>query len=250
MTASTTISSLTMFQTSYEVGDMAVLTFINPFESSLLLVRWGNDLLDLTTSKLVPGSLGLSNVTIPVTESCLGGTSATIVLTAPRGETVKVPALLPLSVLFDPNMPVAIVHTTHLNVPEHPKMLNVAVTIDAAVAAPGGTAGLSVELTDGQGMAVQGEITVFVVNKAALDLTPHPLSSYADVLVGRWHSSHVDTLDSRQRLALEQGWVGSPAYQHSDLLIATMRPWRSLSAVLTRIRGCLTSGSSTRTNTT
>lgn len=138
------------------MGDTATITFINPFQKSLLLVRWGNALLDLTATKLVLGQPGLSNISFPVTEACLGGCTVTVVLTAPRGQTIQVPTLLPISVLFDPDMPAAIVQTIDLSVPQTPAKLNVAVESDASVVAPGSEAGFSVDLTDMQGNPVQG----------------------------------------------------------------------------------------------
>lgn len=93
------------------------------------------------------------------------------------------------------------------------------VELDSEILSPGSTAGFTISL-EKDGIPADGEVAVFVVNKAVLDLKDHPVSSYQDVLTERNRAQHVNTVDSRSALAFESGYepaFGFPNITHTQI---------------------------------
>ena len=79
-----------------------------------------------------------------------------------------------MSSLFDATLPQRITSSHTLVVKGASSVITVGVTVDAAIAKPGKKAGFTVTLKDAAGNPVAGEVAVFVVDKAFLDIKPHP----------------------------------------------------------------------------
>jgi len=195
-------------KTSYKVGDSAVVSFFNPFSQSKLLVRFGKSWAD-SKFTFQDGSWGLQTLSFPLTSACLGGCSVTIFVVAPRGQTIQLPTPVPTSILFDVSNPsFQSAAQIYLNVVEEAEHLSVAIALDRDIVEPGKPAGFTVSVKDAQGSPVQGEIAVFIVNKAVLDLMPHPIVDATPVLRTQTPGSYFNgqVSDNRAGISLETSY--------------------------------------------
>ena len=216
--------SMTPDQQSYSQGDTASFNFYCPFTDARALIVWGNRLTQqAAVSELVQGAQTLS---VTIGEECIGGCKVTIVVSSPTQTSLpSLPVDLAVSSLFDISLPQRIVSQHTLNVMGESTRLEAAVTIDDAELTPGSSAGFTVELTDEYGAPVRGEVCLFAVDKAFLDVKPHPPQDLAssfelDLKPGYLSaSSNTDTL------------VGGAKYDSSKARLASLsskEPWLQL----------------------
>ena len=214
-------------QQTYAVGDTAQFSFFNPFSSGCrAFVHWGNKLAkqQLTTAVLAAGPV---SVDVPLSQECRGGCRVMIILTAPTQlATLSLPVQLPTSPLFDISEATVITSQHTLSVPSHEHELSVSVQLDNHIVEPGATAGFTVTLTDANGRPVAGEVGVFAVDQAFLDLKPHPAvdlaSAFAlNMLDGSRFASH----SSLESLASAAGVDNMKTRMQT---LVEMDPWSSL----------------------
>lgn len=161
-------------------------------------------------------------------------------LAAPKDSTPALPVAIPTSALFSYSTPAAFSATLLLSVPTAPKELKVSIQPDLAIASPRAKTGATIRLARPDGSPASGtkssscllppplglsrtfespprlspilllyrsgEVAVFIVNKAALDLKPLPSSTYAARLFNRYNAIMPMLISSYRRLALESGY--------------------------------------------
>lgn len=208
----------------YQPGDTASFNFYSPFTGARALLVWGNRLSrrSRTTGVLPAGSQSLM---VDVGEECIGGCTVSIVISSPtQSGGIMLPVDLATSSLFDATLPQRIVSQHILSVGSASGQLTVSVAVDDADLTPGSAAGFMVSLTDDAGAAVSGEVAIFVVDQAFLDVVPHPTtdlhgSFQLDLTPGSMTTaSNVDRLiggstyefskERIQSLAAKDPWVG------------------------------------------
>lgn len=213
-------------KTSYRVGDTAQLSFQLPWPGASALLVWGSGPGGHTTQRVASPAVGLNRVALPLGAECKAGCTVALLLSVPRQPASAAVPQLPTSQLFDPRAPHSAVVTTQLNVAAD-NALDVKVSIAAAasspsasssssasssttstaaatadaalpdVVAPGETAFISVDVTDGSGSPVSdAHVTVIAVDKAWLDLLSYPLQGVASQMVLRlaeyWSSNDMN----------------------------------------------------------
>ena len=191
---------------NYTLGANPVLSFsVPPYAGATSgLLIWGNgdSVKRRALARLAPGpnrvSLG------PVGGECLGGCKVALVLAAGRrwGEEAKarVPAIAPVSKLFDPLGPHTMADTVQLRVVGDDR-LDVAIAVagadsgdgsapavvggrEVAALAPLRRASVRVSVRDAASgaPAAGAEVTVVMVDRAVLDLMPYALKDVADAI--------------------------------------------------------------------
>mmetsp|Transcript_14647 Transcript_14647/g.36469 ORF Transcript_14647/g.36469 Transcript_14647/m.36469 type:complete len:2268 (-) Transcript_14647:639-7442(-) len=184
--------------TSYTEGEVAGLSFHNPWEGAAALLMWGNTETPLLHRVLTNVPAGPTTIPVTLGPECRGGCSVAVVLSVPRTPaptpwaSLAGPAL-PVSKLFDPLAPHSHHMSADLTVVEA-RALNVTLAVAAggattssgsaavAVVAPGANATVSVAVTRAAGPGSEpgapvgdAQVTVVAVDKAVLDLAPYAL---------------------------------------------------------------------------
>ncbi len=164
----------------FVVGDTATVHWFNPLSTVHVLLTWGNDGLKprVRQHKLVPH--GAVSFSIPIGEECTGGCNVQAFVIVPSQLDAKLPIEQPKSQLFDLALPEAdLLPSLRLNVG-----LDVPITVGVAnltiIAPEHATAGENVsiefEVVGDQGQPADvGEIAVYVVDEALLDLLPYEI---------------------------------------------------------------------------
>ncbi|KAG2494914.1 hypothetical protein HYH03_006849 [Edaphochlamys debaryana] len=183
---------LTADEPSYAAGDVATLTFQNPYPSARVLLLWGNDY-GLRSQALPAGPgvpQGLVSLSVgPLGPECLGGCTVTAVLDAPRAPPSALPLppadQLRVSKLYDPRGPRSHAMSLQLSV-----VAANSLAVEAKVAAAGGSSikdvdgttvlavepGTETQITVSvDGVSKPVEVTLYAVDKAFLDLLPYDL---------------------------------------------------------------------------
>ena len=150
---------------------------------------------------------------------CLGGCAVNIVISVPTQTALpQLPVDLAMSSMFDPTLPQRITSSHTLAVVGASSEITVDVKVDAAVAKPGQKAGFTVALKDAAGNPVAGEVAVFVVDKAFLDVKPHPPQDVGAKL-------KVDlSAPYRSMVSNTDAMIGGAAYEAAS--VALHRPHR------------------------
>ncbi|KAG2494912.1 hypothetical protein HYH03_006847 [Edaphochlamys debaryana] len=183
---------LTADKPSYAAGDVATLTFQNPYPSARVLLLWGNDYgLRIQALPAGPGvPQGLVSLSVgPLGPECLGGCTVTAVLDAPRAPPSALPLppadQLRVSKLYDPRGPRSHAMSLQLSV-----VAANSLAVEAKVAAAGGSSikdvdgttvlavepGTETQITVSvHGASKPVEVTLYAVDKAFLDLLPYDL---------------------------------------------------------------------------
>ena len=162
----------------YSIGDTAIVHWHNPLESVRVLVTWGNNGLSQRRRKFVTLPAGPVNFTIPVGEECHGGCEVQAYVLVGSQPDVKLPIEQPKSQLFDLGLPgAALLQPLHIPVTAVVATGIAAVEIHAPVTAYASeNVTITFDVTDEQGQPAEaGEIAVYVVDEALLDLLPYEL---------------------------------------------------------------------------
>ena len=105
-----------------------------------------------------------------------------------------------------------------LDVIDDSRKLSVTVQLDVPVLAPGSEAGLTVTLTDASGNPAAGEVAVFVVDRAFLDVAPHPPTDLLGEFELQLRPRRLSIVSNADRM------IGGAAYERSkarDDILAT-----------------------------
>ena len=133
--------------------------------------------------------------------------------------------MIAVSSMFDMTLPQRIANQYSLTVVGNSSRLGVSVTVDTAELTPGSSAGFSVELLDSTGAPVAGEVAVFAVEKAFLDLKPHPPQDLASDFEVDLMPGYLPVVSNARSL------VGGSTYEASKDRIASLvskEPWLNL----------------------
>ena len=166
--------SLAADKQSYTQGEVAKFSFVNPFKNARAMVVWGNRISRKTrVTELLEG--GKQTISVAIGAECRGGCRVNIVLSVPTQDSLPtLPVDLAFSSMFDATLAQRITSTHTLAVVGESTEITVGIKVDTAITKPGQAAGFTVELKDAFGKPVSGEVAVFVVDKAFLDVKPHP----------------------------------------------------------------------------
>lgn len=161
----------------YVVGDTATVHWYNPLSTVHVLLTWGNDGLKprVRQHKMVPH--GAVSFSIPIGDECTGGCNVQAFVIVPSQGDIQLPIEQPKSQLFDLSLPEAdLLPSLRLNVGlDVPTTVGVAnLTIIAPEHAMAGeNVSIEFEVRGSQGQPADiGEIAVYVVDEALLDLLP------------------------------------------------------------------------------
>eukprot|EP01127_Copromyxa_protea_P014406 TRINITY_DN4004_c0_g1_i10.p1 TRINITY_DN4004_c0_g1~~TRINITY_DN4004_c0_g1_i10.p1 ORF type:complete len:1490 (-),score=239.07 TRINITY_DN4004_c0_g1_i10:1700-6169(-) len=163
----------------YSVGDSVKMSFHNPFPKAQVLFFWGNkgQLKTLVTSVTKAGQTDVSFV---LGKECMGGCLSRFHLFSGAGNSTDLK--VPISRLFDPSGPATIMLSKQIYVTLPVKNVLVQIELASAVVTPGEASEFSVMLSNDRGRPVSGEVAIFIVDKAVLDLKPVPMTSYNESL--------------------------------------------------------------------
>jgi hypothetical protein len=207
----------------YELGETAKFNFYNPFQNAKALFIWGNR---LEQRQVLSETLtqGPNTLDVPVGNECEGGCAVTIVVSSPiqTAALMALPVNLATSSLFDATLPQRFITQHTLSVTGDSRRLEVTVSVDAAELTPGSPAGFTVKVTDADGAPVAGEVALFVVDKAFLDLKPHP----AEDLVAKFALDL--TPGYRSGTSNTDSMIGGSTYELSKARLASLskkEPW-------------------------
>eukprot|EP00971_Amphidinium_carterae_P207688 4121101-Amphidinium_carterae.1 len=92
---------------------------------------------------------------------------------SPGSDSNQVP--VPVARLFDPSLPEYVEHQIRLRVRRETSEVTVTLTPENKLAEPGSEQTVKVELQNADGSPARGEVCIFAVDRAMLDLQPHPV---------------------------------------------------------------------------
>lgn len=185
---------------AYKVGQQAVVSWHAPLAAgSHGIALWGDEG-RLRAARLGPLAAGANHLVLPLGAECATGCTLTLALASgARAEPLALAPGVGASALLETQMPTASLRTLRLAVEHAPPSLDVAISVraadgsgggsaDAQPAAsllPGSSARVRLRLTDAAtGLPVRGEVSLLVVDKAMLDVSPHPLAQPAAAFDG------------------------------------------------------------------
>jgi hypothetical protein len=191
---------------SYNQNDDVYLEFFNPYPQSLLLYYWGTA--PNSQHKILTPTQGLNSILIKLGPECLYGCYLQVVLVSPRVSSGSADNSVPTSILFDPLSPDANYNTLPIIINVPARTINVSIITDDIVE-PGKFTQLMINLTQ-EGNPVSGEVAIFIVDKAALDLKPNPIPFYNESLSNYWINQYYLSgmiTDSRDRIASSAAYI-------------------------------------------
>ena len=169
----------------YIVGDTAKVHWHNPLDDTVrVLLMWGNGGLKERQRQHLTIPHGAVEFGIPLGDECTGGCDVQAFVYFGSQKDVTLPVAQPKSQLFDLALPGAHLLPSlridvGLGVPTIVGIAKLAITAPVHAVA-GKNATISFDVTDEQGQpAVDGEVAVYVVDEALLDLLPYELPALA-----------------------------------------------------------------------
>jgi hypothetical protein len=169
--------SFSMDKSTLEPGEAGTLRFVNYFEGATLLISRGDG--EDPARTFVPTTVGENIVSIPVGLECHTGCSFLFVLSVPQQTRAFIDRFkgIRTATYLDLRAPRVFSYVASLAIRDEQSMLAVAVTAAVPKAAPGANVEVSVELTNpANGRLMEGEVAIFVVDQAFLDVEPHPIT--------------------------------------------------------------------------
>lgn len=148
------------------------------------LLVYGNKKSDTKRQiKIFNLTTGHSEITFPIGAECTGGCQAEFILSTSNLDAAIGEVSVPTSKLFSVGTPVTQVSDFSLAIEREQKKIDVQIELQEAVTKPGQETEFTVRLRDPESKSpISGEIAVFVVDKAVLDLKPMPLSTFDEAL--------------------------------------------------------------------
>ena len=210
----------------YALGDVPSIRLTNPLSVPLrALMAWGNVLSHrhLVTDALAPGDHDIPLAAIG--DECARGCDVSVTLVAAADGSRRAP--VPASPLLDMTGPMLARFTVTLDVAPPADPVRVALQVGAAVAQPGGTASLTLTLTDSAGQPVSGQVALFGVDKALLQVRPHPVQNLSTELTPSLPSDNYASTDTYSTLVAPSA-IGTVFNALQAMLAAD--PWLSVSA--------------------
>ena len=209
------------------VGGTAKLHVVNPLTTSLgALVLWGNQLQrrSLRPAPLAPGA---AVIELDVGSECEGGCQVQVFLVASADVTRSLP--VPTSPLLDATLPMLGSHALSLSAPSAAASDTLQLTLTPwnTVQEPGTMAGVNISLTDATGNPVAGEVAIFAVDRALLQLKAHPTLDLPAAFQPSLDGEAYRQSSSFEQLTSAAGLNYSAAVMLSRLSTVTGEPWLS-----------------------
>lgn len=148
---------------------------------------------------------GTTRISVPIGQECFGGCRLDVVLTAPQN-SFQLAVPLPTSNLYNPAAPYSLTKTFSIDIDEPTKDLDVQISLQEEIAAPSTTSSFVVSVKQ-NGSPAPAEVAIFVVDKAVLDLVPHPILDYAGSLAERYLAQYYNMNDDRDSLSYETAYI-------------------------------------------
>lgn len=196
--------AVTADRPKYTVGEKPRIQFHNPATGMRVLLAWGNRVQHRTllSSKLPVGDADVELP--PLGSECEDGCQLWAVLCVPRDASRTAP--VPTSILLDLQGPHSAMQELTLNVePKSPRELTLSLQPDKPVQTPGSKAGFTVQLQNKDGTPARGEVCVFAVDRAFLNLQPHDPVHLAKELVPSTRSEGLRFSHSHEHLVSSRG---------------------------------------------
>jgi hypothetical protein len=218
-------------------GGEAEIALHNPLRTPLrALAAWGNRL--GRQAQVVSLPPGRGAVRLPLGAECRGGCRVSLHLAAPTDATRTLPVPVPASPLLDLGGPMLASYALDIidaaDASKHgaagagagpsanANAIVVGVAADAGVAAPGESVGVTITLRDAAGRPVAGEAVLVAVDKASLQLRPHPTRDLAAAFAPSLAGAAYSTTDTWRQLASAAGLNHSAA---ALLAMLAADPW-------------------------
>ena len=219
-------------------AEMAEIALHNPLRTPLrALAAWGNRL--GRRSQVVSLSPGRGAVRLPLGAECRGGCRVSLHLAAPTDATRTLPVPVPVSPLLDLGGPMLASYALDIDAADArghgaagagaggganagANAIVVSVAADTGVAAPGESVGVTITLRDAAGRPVEGEAVLVAVDKASLQLRPHPTRDLAAAFAPSLAGAAYHTTDTWRQLASAAGLNHSAA---ALLAMLAADPW-------------------------
>eukprot|EP01127_Copromyxa_protea_P019958 TRINITY_DN6582_c0_g1_i1.p1 TRINITY_DN6582_c0_g1~~TRINITY_DN6582_c0_g1_i1.p1 ORF type:complete len:1992 (-),score=234.88 TRINITY_DN6582_c0_g1_i1:99-6074(-) len=172
--------SMSLDKTEYSLGESPKIRFYNPFSNAIGFLVWGNP--PDIQYKLQKIGLGFQEFTFELGQESKGGSSARFVISTGYQEWDS-NITVPTSVLFSVETPTTITQDLTIIISTETKDLEASIELQSPVVLPGTPTEFTVRLTEpGNNVPFSGEVAVFVVDKAVLDLMPLPLTKFNETL--------------------------------------------------------------------
>ncbi len=169
--------SFNLDKSSYAVGDTATLSFTSYFTQATLLLYHAGVFSQHSVTE------GKNRLSMAVGDPCQGGCNVYAMLSIPKQSAALSDRFkgIPTSTGLDVLAPRFFDASLSLVVPDVLRSIDVVVTPSKSKAEPGQSVTLTVTLSDPKTNApVTGEVAIFVVDQAFLDVEPHPLLALND----------------------------------------------------------------------
>jgi len=191
----------------YFPNDIATIELYNPFPASLMLLRWGNH--PNSQTKLATLSQGLQYVSFNLGVECSFGCSLDIIHAAPAVVNMMMFTnnTVPTSVLFNPDAPVTSVAQLIVKIQIPPKNIDVQV-VSEDIVEPGQESSITIHL-QANGQPTSGDVAIFMVDKAVLDLKPNPISFFNETLNSYTYLTTYTVTDSNSDLVSLSSYYNS-----------------------------------------
>jgi len=220
-------------------GEIAEIALHNPLRTPLrALAAWGSRL--GRRAQVVSLPPGRCAVRLPLGAECRGGCRVSLHLAAPTDATRTLPVPVPASPLLDLGGPMLASYALDIDAADAGRRgaadadadadagaganggIVVGVAADKGVAAPGGSVEVTVTLRDAAGRPVEGEAVLVAVDKASLQLRPHPTRDLAAAFAPSLAGAAYHTSDTWRQLASAAGLNHSAA---ALLAMLAADPW-------------------------
>jgi len=194
--------SVYMDSDRYTLPSVATVSFFSPFQEVLVLTRWGN--VPNQKVQISTHASGFISYGVQLGNECFGSCSLDVVITSGRS-TTALPSV-PISVLFDPNAPTFVWKSLSITIDNPVQNLNVTVELEKKTVLPGEDVTVDITL-EKDGVPISGEIAVFVVDKAVLDLLDHPVAKFNESLSSYTLADYYNVHDTRSEMATEVAYL-------------------------------------------
>eukprot|EP00928_Gymnodinium_smaydae_P025374 TRINITY_DN20229_c0_g4_i1.p1 TRINITY_DN20229_c0_g4~~TRINITY_DN20229_c0_g4_i1.p1 ORF type:complete len:2105 (+),score=387.02 TRINITY_DN20229_c0_g4_i1:758-6316(+) len=208
-------------QRKYQLGEAPVVSLFNPRPGLRAFAVWGGQ---AHQRNFVSGTLDGGHVSLQLPalgDECSDGCRLLLLFASTSNASNTVP--VPASPILDPTLPESATKTFDLEIARGPvRELTVSLEVDQKVALPGSEQRFKISLTDASGAPAKGQVCVFAVDQAMLDLKPHPPANLTSafeprpMLPGFTQDNGFDQLASPSTLLYTTEWMQQ---------VAALDPW-------------------------
>lgn len=191
--------SLRLDKETYAVGDTAQVSLQSPFSNATLLLRWTSSINRAKPKSMfvtLPTS-GRYSIPFPIGAECLRSCQLIAVVSISRQSSFALPVPIPISHLWDPQQPRSIIESLFVSVPDTEREVSVKLSLAQPFVLPGDNVTGTVEVPPSSGAV---EVAIFAVDRAYLELRPHPLKNFSQEFAIQQAGSSFSATDNRHSL--------------------------------------------------